>query len=313
MRGALALWLARLYGRFVPFPQRKWRICLFLLSLGGVHPWKNREAWQALTDGREPEVVRLSRGFRMSCDWQDTAHLPITLVHDHQPYETDVLEKLIRPGDTVVDGGANIGFYTVLFALRAGPSGRVYAFEPVSSVAGKVRENLALNADLPLAEVTFRQAGLGDAARTMPIYLRPSVSGTGIDSQHSSIVAGLNTAAEDAITETIEVRRLDDEGISGRLDVVKCDIEGAEKAFLEGGRGTLTREKPLLVLEWTPSKDTYSVAEMLETLASLGDYEVYRMRRGRLLPSTQADLETFSGDVVCATPAHRAERLRGMV
>ena len=313
MRGSirfrrLFLRLAILYAKLVPFPQRKWRICLFILSLGGIHPWKNREAWSATVEGL-PAVYATVRGFRMKGEWRDTTDLGVTLMGDHQPYETDVVEQLIRPGDTIVDGGANAGFYTLLFALKAGPSGRVYAYEPVSAIAEKLLENVRLNDDIEKARIEFRRRGLGDRAQKVPMYLRPAVSGHGIDSQHSSIVPGFNTPVEDSIVEEIEVVRLDDEEIDGRIDLIKCDIEGAEKAFLDGAEQRIRRDRPLLVLEWSPSSETYTVDEILESLSTAGDYEVFMMRRGRLVRGSRAELEAFEGDVVCATPAHVATRL----
>ncbi len=311
LRRSLAFHGALLYARAVPFPQRKWRICLGILALGGIHPWRDRAAWRETVAGRAPLTVPV-RGVRIHCEWGDTADLPFVLVRDHQPYETDVLEKLIRPGDVAVDGGANVGFYTLLFALRAGPGGRVHAYEPVPSAAEKLRRNLALNEGAALADVRFRQCGLGAAPGRVPIYLRPSVSGSGVDSQHSSILPGFNTPRDEALVEEIELVRLDDEAIEGRLDLVKCDIEGAEKAFLEGARRRLAADRPLLVLEWNPSPDTYGSDEMLDLLAALGDYEVFLLRHGRLVPGTRETLASFRGDVVCATPEHRRERLAGL-
>ena len=46
------------------------------------------------------------------------------------PGETDLFERLVRPGDHVVDAGAHIGVHTLTFARLAGPRGKVFAFEP---------------------------------------------------------------------------------------------------------------------------------------------------------------------------------------
>ena len=164
-----------------------------------------------------------------------------------------------------------------------------------------------------MAKIIFRQCGLGDAAPTVPIYLRPAVSGVGVDSQHSSILPGFNTPREDSLLEEIQLVRLDDEGIDGRIDLVKCDIEGAEKAFLDGAQGIIRRDRPLLVLEWNPSEETYGIDEILATLKALGDYEVLMMRRGRLVRGSREALERFEGDVMCVIPAHLQGRLAGFV
>ena len=68
LRRSLFLHLALLYGRLVPFPQRKWRICLWLLARGGIHPWQHREAWREAVAHLPSSVVRV-RGIRMRCEW----------------------------------------------------------------------------------------------------------------------------------------------------------------------------------------------------------------------------------------------------
>src|SRR5207249_9878145 len=65
---------------------------------------------------------------------------------------SEVLARLIRPGDTVIDAGANIGYMTLLAAVAAGPSGTVLSFEPHPELFGVLRDNIhEARARLPLA------------------------------------------------------------------------------------------------------------------------------------------------------------------
>src|SRR5690242_1152800 len=62
-----------------------------------------------------------------------------------EPELMDVMTRVIKPGDTVVDGGANIGYFSLLMAKLVGEAGRVYAFEPGQNNLDKLRRNVALN------------------------------------------------------------------------------------------------------------------------------------------------------------------------
>ena len=66
----------------------------------------------------------------------------------HVPYEpeaTNALLNLLEPGGTFFDIGANAGYFTVLAALRVGPKGRVYAFEPNPTVRQQLRRHIEIN------------------------------------------------------------------------------------------------------------------------------------------------------------------------
>ncbi|HZK98573.1 MAG TPA: FkbM family methyltransferase [Caulobacteraceae bacterium] len=75
--------------------------------------------------------------------------------------ESDLFGQIVRPGATVVEGGANIGVHTVEFSQRVGPGGSVWAFEPQRIVFQTLCANLALNS---CVNVRAFQAGLGVAA-----------------------------------------------------------------------------------------------------------------------------------------------------
>src|SRR5262245_56640465 len=66
-------------------------------------------------------------GHRMVLDVRDSLDLSLNQVYE--PFETDLIQSRVKLGDTVLDVGANIGYYTLLFAKRVGPRGQVFAFE----------------------------------------------------------------------------------------------------------------------------------------------------------------------------------------
>ena len=156
-----------------------------------------------------------------------------------EPLFTRMVQRLVRPGAHVADVGANIGYFTRVMAVAAGPTGRVWSFEPVAQPRRYLAHNVALNGFTgvhvdPRALADFN----GPGYLTLPAYrLKRDLTG------------------KEKIAFEVEVGRLDDVapelGID-RLDLLKIDIEGAELRALEGMRGCLERWRPLLAIEVHP-------------------------------------------------------------
>jgi FkbM family methyltransferase len=304
----MALRAARMWGRHCPLPWRRWRICMNILRAAGVHPWQHPAAWRKLAEGLPGEVVR-PRGLELLCDWRDSTYLGLLLLGEHEPRLSDLLETVIRPGDAVLDAGANIGYVCLLAAKAAGAKGRVWAYEPVARTFAKLEENLHRNARRHLAEVVARPRGLSDEDGEATIYLRAAAGADGeIDSGHSSIVPGFAGEEGRTARETIRLVRLDDEPIDRPLDVVKCDVEGAELKFLRGGRERLARDLPLMLLESNAGAETYTPGQLAEEIRRLGPYEFFSVGRGRPKPIRPDELAR-GGNVLCAIRDRHAGRL----
>jgi FkbM family methyltransferase len=161
-------------------------------------------------------------------------------------FECELFVDAIRPGMTVLDLGANIGYYTLLASRAVGHVGSVYAFEPdprsFRSLCANVEVNGARNVRTFEAAVSARPG-----SRTL--YLSETAT-------HS----GLHRSMGDAnpTPHPIDTVALDDLHIA-RVDVVKMDIEGEEPAALDGMRETLRRNPQVIVfLELSPSALTAS-------------------------------------------------------
>jgi FkbM family methyltransferase len=160
------------------------------------------------------------------------------------PYEPEVcaaIKRLVRPGDSCADVGANIGYMTLLIASQCGPSGHVKAFEPLPENIALLLGNVALNQFSNRVEVInaavsdgkLSQVFLYEGNSTFEFSLLPREGHEG----------GVEVPA---VT-------LDQEFPSGmRLDFVKFDIEGAESAALVGMRRVLAEQRPICLLEIMP-------------------------------------------------------------
>lgn len=57
----------------------------------------------------------------------------------------DIIWEYIQPGMTVIDIGANLGYYTIKMGLKVGPNGRVFSFEPNPQLVPFIAQNIAIN------------------------------------------------------------------------------------------------------------------------------------------------------------------------
>lgn len=152
-----------------------------------------------------------------------------------------LLDRFVRPGATVIDVGANIGYNTVHAARLAGAQGRVVAIEPTPDNLIVLQRNVAA---AKLANVVVAPVAVGRAAATSDLFVRGSVSAV------NSLFAE-SCYAEVTQVLRIPVLRLDDL-VEGDAAVVKIDVEGAELDVLEGMPRLLGAPRVALIVEWHP-------------------------------------------------------------
>lgn len=186
--------------------------------------------------------------------------------------QTALFEQFIRPGATVLDVGAHVGYYTLLSAVLAGPSGRVHAFEPNPQNADFLRRHVAINR---LETVRVEQAAVSERAGTARFDF-----GTGSGTGHLAVAGALE----------VRTLRLDEYVAEHALapTAIKVDVEGAEMNVLLGARETLVRHRPALFLS-THGAEVHAAS--LGFLRGLG----YQLR-----PILGGDVETTTE--VLATP-----------
>lgn len=196
-----------------------------------------------------------------------------------------LLRTLVRPGDVCVDVGAAGGAHLFVMASRAGPSGRVIGIEP------RPGSHRLLQAAVRVGglrdRVTLVQAALAD--RRGRQELRIPVVPTRAHFRGSSR-ARLEVAAFAQLPHrTIEVPTLrlddvvDDEGLD-RVDVLKCDVEGAELLVLSGATRVLERQRPTVIIEADDLHQRRFDATAQEVLDAVvaQDYRPHRYRQGSL-------------------------------
>jgi len=162
------------------------------------------------------------------------------------------LRRLVAPGMTVCDIGANAGFYTLGLARLVGERGRVIAFEPLPRNLAKIRRHLSLN---HLTNVELNDCALADVTGTLRFTEGESdftgrISTEGGDLEVRSI----------RLDEFLEKRSLSDPAL------LKIDVEGAEDLVLEGAQELLRRAHPILVLALHGAAQKVRCFEILQSL-----------------------------------------------
>lgn len=137
--------------------------------------------------------------------------------------ERRALEQTIRPGQTIVDVGANLGLYTVLLSRLVGPSGRVISFEPEPGLFELLSQSCELNG---CANVKVYPVALGSRESRMP--MRRMILNAGDNT--------LGTEGSELFRSEVmvEVAKLDDLAPDLRPDVIKIDVQGWELEVLRG-------------------------------------------------------------------------------
>jgi FkbM family methyltransferase len=153
--------------------------------------------------------------------------------------EVAVFRALVRPGDVVVDVGANVGAHTVALARLVGREGSVIAFEPQRVTYYCLCASVALN---NLHQVVCVQAAAGEAERTL---LVPD-----LDPDRDQNFGGLELGGPGAgrAGRKVPVRRLDSLALPA-CRLIKIDVEGMEREVLAGAAETIRRCRPFLYVE----------------------------------------------------------------
>jgi FkbM family methyltransferase len=159
-----------------------------------------------------------------------------------EPGISVVLERLLKPGMTAVDIGANVGYFSLLMASRVGPDGRVVSIEANPAMAALLRETIAING--LEAAVTMHNVAAADQAGELDFYIIPDRNLNGcilLDEWKGRVDPARLSRVRAATADDI----LAD---AGPIDLIKIDVEGAEHLVWKGLRRTLERNPEIVVV-----------------------------------------------------------------
>lgn len=194
-----------------------------------------------------------------------SSSMDLSYLSEDNPSHSLVLEKIeqLNSGDTFIDVGANIGYFTAIAARKVGPSGQVFAFEPSPREYKRLLFTITKN-NLSNIIIPFNLA-LSDATRILSLIIADTHTGTNYVSKDEDIVA-------DSRHKVFAMRL--DRIVNERIHLIKIDVEGSEFQVVKGMKALLEEKKiDVLVIEITPAflqKFGSSRAELYQYLEQKG-------------------------------------------
>lgn len=216
-----------------------------------------------------------------------------------EPEVCHLMARAVRPGDRVIDGGANIGFFTLLLSRLVGLGGLVIAFEPALQNVSKLKDNIKLNG---MHNIEVHQEPLWLNGEEVELW-------TGLDSGISSL-----KKAPDHLSST-RMNGVVLRNYARECRLIKLDIEGSEYFALKGGGPLIAPERcPFVVCEMNPYCMTqfgYGIRDVRKLMKQRG-YDLFLLRSDGSIPAMVTSRTEVTNDkknlnVLFSTPLAVAE------
>lgn len=229
-----------------------------------------------------------------------TAPIEILNFNEYEPNEMSIVRLLSPHIDTMLDIGANVGWYSLVIG-SLNKSACIHSFEPIPDTFARLEKNCLLN---KCVNINCHNYGLSSAPGSFPFYFYPE---GGINASMRNL-----SGREDAVVVQCQLSTLDQFSLqylaNSRCDFVKCDVEGNELSVLEGGNSFLTQHKPILFLEllrkWS-AQFGYHPNDVFKLLKDIG-YSAYVVEsEGKLVTIEKVDDNTTETNFFFVHPESR--------
>lgn len=219
------------------------------LMTSGEFREKNRDF--AHTNDRTIVIKELDGGgapVRLFVDLSDHV-IGLNIVRGH--YERDEIafvRRILKPGDTAVDVGAHIGFFTIQMAAMVGAAGHVYAFEPFDANADLLERSIAENrfGDRVVFQRGAVGAASGFATLTFPVET--------LNSGGAYLLLDGTAPLTGNLKKQVPLIALDDIQMQRPVRFIKMDVEGAEPQVIKGAARLLREDRPVILSELHPTQ-----------------------------------------------------------
>jgi FkbM family methyltransferase len=258
--------------------------------------WLLRKIYPPGSDRPVRSIVDYDDGLLIHVDTRSFLEWYIFMYGAFRPRVSELLNRMLKPGQVAIDIGANVGMHSIVMAKRVGPTGKVVVFEPDPHPLARLRQNLALNG---LDWVETVQAAVSARSETRTFYLHDESIG---NFANASLVAA--NVGKDTPTMEMKVVALD-EWLAAhplpRIDVIKLLAQGEEWNALQGMKGAIERHRPKIFFLYEPSywhRQDLELMDAVKFFRALG-YTVHAIEFG---PRREVTGEIAKGQVFLATP-----------
>ncbi|MEU4349477.1 FkbM family methyltransferase [Streptomyces sp. NPDC023838] len=239
----------------------------------GKAPLSARYLNPHLRDHPRQRLVRTRFGAGFAVDTTDLIQRYLYMYGVWEPHMTRWLQRRLRPGDTFIDVGSNIGYYGVLASRLVGETGRVVAIEASPTFHRRILRHARLNG---CGNIRTVNSAVSDRTQMLTFVLASS----------RNMGATSTVPYEGPAESTFEIEShplpeiLAPQEIANAR-VIKIDVEGAEGAVVRGLAPMLGKLRPdaEITVEVTPHRMQQlgdDVAELLATMREHG-FHTYRL------------------------------------
>ncbi|MEK7665110.1 MAG: FkbM family methyltransferase [Patescibacteria group bacterium] len=219
----------------------------------------------AISPFPEQPVFKNINGVMINFDFKDEDKARKMYFGTFQPAIADILKKYLKKGDTFIDAGANVGYFTAVAAGLVGQSGQVHSFEPVQEYFQKLKNLKDKNSRY---KITTNQLALGDKEKTEKIYIG-GPSHIGDNTFFLDFLEGISEV-KSAEVKVVRLDKYIKDNDLCNIKLIKIDVEGfefplllgMEEYFLECSK---TGNYPKIICEICPKAYSY-LGKKLEDL-----------------------------------------------
>jgi FkbM family methyltransferase len=289
--------LTRLYTFYTPIQKGKYRLAL--ASLGSKRDLPSQIVAKT-SDGRT---------LRMNFD-HDSAYF-VYFLGEYEPAITNLVKKIIQPGDVCFDIGGNIGWFTTLFQTIVGENGAVHSFEPVPPTFAVLEENVRSNCNSGI--VRLNNFALGEAEGEVNLHVFE-----GFPDGHASIAECGQDEFQTYSSRVTTINSYLSENRINDVTFVKVDIEGAELGMLKGATAFFEQKiPPIFEIEMALNTSKwfgYSPNDIIEFMTGQYNYEFFAIneRSQKIEKFNKFDPNDIGANVLCVPEGHYHDRLKAL-